>query len=134
MKRVDDIISETMARFPGVSRTAQAEYYEEVHQHLAPLARELEIETDRLKQLLRAESDRVLHFRDVLRMLAAVARRYLPDYDEHPALQAADDLLDGTEARRTIAQICDGFDSENPHIGQAKAVKAAWVAENADQS
>lgn len=42
--RVDALIAKVMAEHPGVSRTAQAEYYEEVHQHLAPLARDLERE------------------------------------------------------------------------------------------
>lgn len=51
-------------------------------------------EIDRLRQMLRDESDRVSELRDVLRALAAVARRYLPDYDEHPAIQRADDALD----------------------------------------
>ncbi|EBV3278178.1 ead/Ea22-like family protein [Salmonella enterica subsp. enterica serovar Wangata] len=32
--------------------------------------------------------------RKVLNSLAAVARRYLPDYDEHPEIQAADELLE----------------------------------------
>ena len=50
--RVDALIAKVMAEHPGVSRTAQAEYYEEVHQHLAPLARELERETDKLRHLL----------------------------------------------------------------------------------
>jgi hypothetical protein len=31
-----------MAEHPGIGRTAQAEYYEAVHQELAPLARQLE--------------------------------------------------------------------------------------------
>lgn len=50
--RVDALIAKVMAEHPGVSRTAQAEYYEEVHQHLAPLARGLERETDKLRHLL----------------------------------------------------------------------------------
>ncbi|EMF0718614.1 ead/Ea22-like family protein [Citrobacter freundii] len=48
----------------------------------------------------RAESSIVLleaeksALRRALNNLAAVARRYLPDYDEHPDIQAADDLLE----------------------------------------
>lgn len=52
--RVDALIAKVMAEHPGVSRTAQAEYYEEVHQHLAPLARELERENAN-RELLAAE-------------------------------------------------------------------------------
>ncbi|WP_070106459.1 hypothetical protein [Burkholderia plantarii] len=47
--RVDELIAGVMKRFPGVSASAQARYYEEVHQHLAPLARELEAENARLR-------------------------------------------------------------------------------------
>lgn len=31
--------------------------------------------------------------RDALQSLASVARRYLPDYDEHPEIQKADEAL-----------------------------------------
>jgi hypothetical protein len=41
-----------MKRFPGVSAAAQARYYEEVHQELAPLARELERENIALQRQL----------------------------------------------------------------------------------
>ncbi|MDM2998974.1 MULTISPECIES: hypothetical protein [Citrobacter] len=34
--------------------------------------------------------------------LAAVARRYLPDYDEHPDIQAADDLLESAAGIQSI--------------------------------
>ena len=42
-------IDKVMRRYP----TASKAYYEEVHQHLAPLARELEIENEKLRSLLR---------------------------------------------------------------------------------
>ena len=47
--RVDDVIEVTMKRFPGVSASAQARYYEAVHQELTPLARELEQENAALR-------------------------------------------------------------------------------------
>ncbi|WP_208451569.1 hypothetical protein [Burkholderia gladioli] len=50
--RVDKLIADVMKRFPGESRSAQARYYEEVHQHLAPLARELEAEVAQLRLAL----------------------------------------------------------------------------------
>ncbi|EFR6039404.1 ead/Ea22-like family protein, partial [Salmonella enterica] len=37
---------------------------------------------------------RIAEHRKVLNSIAAVARRYLPDYDEHPEIQAADELLE----------------------------------------
>src|SRR5574337_1295543 len=52
--RVDALIAKVTEAHPGISRTAQAEYYEEVHQHLAPLARELERENAN-RELLAAE-------------------------------------------------------------------------------
>ena len=45
---------------------------------------------------LEAAEKRIAEHRKVLNNLAAVARRYLPDYDEHPEIQAADELLEST--------------------------------------
>ena len=45
---------------------------------------------------LEAAEKRIAGHRKVLNSLAAVARRYLPDYDEHPEIQAADELLEST--------------------------------------
>ena len=42
-------IDKVMRRYPAASKA----YYEEVHQHLAPLARELEMENENLRFLLR---------------------------------------------------------------------------------
>ena len=50
--RVDALIERVMEQHPGVSASAQARYYEEVHQELAPLARDLERENDRLRALV----------------------------------------------------------------------------------
>ncbi|AYL54334.1 ead/Ea22-like family protein [Citrobacter freundii] len=46
------------------------------------------------REKLEAAEKRVADHRKVLNSLAAVARRYLPDYDEHPEIQAADELLE----------------------------------------
>ncbi|EOG8085274.1 ead/Ea22-like family protein [Citrobacter sp. CK184] len=43
---------------------------------------------------LEAAEKRIADYHRVLNNLAAVARRYLPDYDEHHDIQAADDLLE----------------------------------------
>lgn len=50
--RVEEVICRVMKRFPGTSKMAQARYYEEVHQELAPLARELERENRQLREQL----------------------------------------------------------------------------------
>lgn len=47
--RVEACIDAVMARFTGESKAALARYYEEVHQHLAPLARNLELELAEVK-------------------------------------------------------------------------------------
>lgn len=46
------------------------------------------------REKLEAAEKRIAKHRKVLNSLAAVARRYLPDYDEHPEIQAADELLE----------------------------------------
>lgn len=50
-------------------------------------------EIDSLRQTLRNEGERIENLKLCLISLAAVASRYLPDYDEHPAIQAAVDLI-----------------------------------------
>ena len=44
--RVEAVIDQVMAKHPNIGPGAQAKYYEEVHQQLAPLARELEREVE----------------------------------------------------------------------------------------
>ncbi|EAC0959898.1 ead/Ea22-like family protein [Salmonella enterica subsp. enterica] len=46
------------------------------------------------REKLEAAERRIAEHCKVLNSLAAVARRYLPDYDEHPEIQAADELLE----------------------------------------
>ncbi|ECC1670837.1 ead/Ea22-like family protein [Salmonella enterica] len=46
------------------------------------------------REKLEAAEHRIAEHRKVLNSLAAAARRYLPDYDEHPEIQAADELLE----------------------------------------
>lgn len=48
--RVDTLIDRVMAEHPGHGKSAQAAYYEAVHQELAPLARELEAEAEALAE------------------------------------------------------------------------------------
>lgn len=49
--RVDQCIHDVMERFPGYSASSQARYFEEVHQHLAPLARQLEAELNEARRI-----------------------------------------------------------------------------------
>ncbi|MGD1323553.1 hypothetical protein ACNHE5_01095 [Pandoraea pnomenusa] len=50
--RVEACIAQFMRRYPGQSPAAMARYFEAVHQELAPLARELERENQRLRDQL----------------------------------------------------------------------------------
>lgn len=51
--RVDELIKKIMAEHPRLGAAAQARYYEEIHQHLAPLARELEIDNNKMRAALK---------------------------------------------------------------------------------
>lgn len=51
--RVDALIERVMQKHPGFGVSAQARYYEAVHQELAPLARDLEARAERAESLLR---------------------------------------------------------------------------------
>ena len=55
--RVDALIAGVMEQFPRLHE--QGRYYEEVHQRLAPLARDLERENDRLRVALLTGASRV---------------------------------------------------------------------------
>jgi hypothetical protein len=52
---VDELIQRVMKEYPGQSAIALARYYEAVHQELAPMARELEAENQRLRERLQAD-------------------------------------------------------------------------------
>ncbi|UYW75704.1 ead/Ea22-like family protein [Pseudocitrobacter faecalis] len=47
-----------------------------------------------LVEALEARDKQIAEYHSALNSLAFVARRYLPDYDEHPEIQAADKLLE----------------------------------------
>ncbi|HGJ9381274.1 TPA: hypothetical protein ACJX8O_003451 [Pseudomonas aeruginosa] len=54
LRRLDDseveqLLERYIKRFPGKHKAAMSRYFEAVHQELAPLARKLEAERDRLK-------------------------------------------------------------------------------------
>jgi hypothetical protein len=59
VSRVNACIEEVMKRFPRTGPASQAKYYEEVHQHLGPLARDLEREVEALTTALSACRDAV---------------------------------------------------------------------------
>lgn len=57
--RVEACIAEVMARFPYDTKAQAARYFEEVHQHLAPLARQLERENMVAAALIDAQKKQI---------------------------------------------------------------------------
>ncbi|HGH3373749.1 TPA: hypothetical protein ACJIK4_003267 [Kluyvera cryocrescens] len=55
-----------------------------------------------LVEALEARDKQIAKYHAVLNSLAFVARRYLPDYDEHPEIQAADELLESAAGVQVI--------------------------------
>lgn len=78
ISRVDELIDRVMSEHPGLGVTAQARYYEDVHQHLVPLARKIEGQNDRmlaaLKAILNAKLPRLL--REAQAMVDEVEGKY----------------------------------------------------------
>lgn len=52
LERVNDLIERVLAEHPTTTPKAMAVYFEAVHQELAPLARALELENDRLREAI----------------------------------------------------------------------------------
>ena len=60
MDRVNDLIERVSNEHPSNGRKALATYYEAVHQELAPLARQLEVDRDKLLEMLKRVYPRAL--------------------------------------------------------------------------
>ncbi|EDY3627066.1 ead/Ea22-like family protein [Salmonella enterica subsp. enterica serovar Enteritidis] len=78
------------------------------------------------REQLEAAEKRINDYHTVLNNLAAVARRYLPDYDEHPDIQAADDLLESA-AGIGVKQQEDSVDSDVGSRNQPGMVVAVHI-------
>ncbi|EHI7573168.1 ead/Ea22-like family protein [Salmonella enterica] len=72
----------------------ELEHYKSREERVTKLVLDNSTSWDALYKKLEAAEKRIAEHRKVLNSLAAVARRYLPDYDEHPEIQAADELLE----------------------------------------
>lgn len=72
----------------------ELEHYKSREERVTKLVLDNSTSRDALYKKLEAAEKRIAEHRKVLISLAAVARRYLPDYDEHPEIQAADELLE----------------------------------------
>lgn len=76
-----------------------AEAYEEAKEWIAKdveIKARLCLESNSLFDRLRTAEKRIADYHRTLNNLVAIARRYLPDYDEHPDIQAVDELLEST--------------------------------------
>lgn len=78
------------------------------------------------REQLEAAEKRINDYHTVLNNLAAVARRYLPDYDEHPDIQAADDLLESA-AGIGVKHQEDSVDSDVSSRNQPGMVVAVHI-------
>ncbi|EAM2342843.1 ead/Ea22-like family protein [Salmonella enterica] len=72
----------------------ELEHYKSREERVTKLVLDNSTSWDVLYEKLEAAEHRIAEHRKVLNSIAAVARRYLPDYDEHPEIQAADELLE----------------------------------------
>lgn len=110
MERVDALIDRVMKQFPGVSAFAQARYYEEVHQELAPLAREIELQRDRL-----LEAAMPLRAPDVVLAILAVDAEAARRGGMFP--QTADEQR---EDRRAVARVVEMLQWYEKNTGCAR--------------
>lgn len=87
LERVDSLIGHVMAKHLGESKKAQADYFEEVHQELAPLARALESKVDSLElQLRESRANDIAAMRWLTDCRFAVGddgKRMLPEFVEY---------------------------------------------------
>lgn len=74
--------------------------YAEPRLPMVKLYQEGDVKT--LVEALEARDKQIAKYHAVLNSLAFVARRYLPDYDEHPEIQAADELLESADGIQVI--------------------------------
>lgn len=54
VESVNALIERVMAKYKGIGPAAEARYFKAVHQEIAPLARDLESENERLRRQLEA--------------------------------------------------------------------------------
>ncbi|EEE1142520.1 TPA: ead/Ea22-like family protein [Salmonella enterica] len=80
----------------------ELEHYKSREERVTKLVMDNSTSWDALYKKLEAAEHRIAEHRKVLNSLAAVARRYLPDYDEHPEIQAADELLESAAGIKVI--------------------------------
>lgn len=95
--RVDALIDRMMELYFGVSTDAQIRYYENVHQELAPLSRDLEIELAAMTK----ERD---EWKAKAEFWESKATKNKQDADRYQWLRETEEIDDATEARIDAAR------------------------------
>lgn len=103
----------------------ELEHYKSREERVTKLVLDNSTSWDALYKKLEAAEHRIAEHRKVLNSLAAVARRYLPDYDEHPEIQAADELLESAAGIGVKQQ--DSVDSDVGSRNQPGMIVAVHV-------
>ncbi|EBQ8841647.1 ead/Ea22-like family protein [Salmonella enterica subsp. enterica serovar Derby] len=104
----------------------ELEHYKSREERVTKLVLDNSTSWDALYKKLEAAERRIAEHCKVLNSLAAVARRYLPDYDEHPEIQAADELLESA-AGIGVKQQEDIVDSDVGSRNQPGTVTAIYI-------
>ncbi|EAS2379887.1 ead/Ea22-like family protein [Salmonella enterica] len=104
----------------------ELEHYKSREERVTKLVMDNSTSWDALYKKLEAAERRIAEHCKVLNSLAAVARRYLPDYDEHPEIQAADELLESA-AGIGVKQQEDIVDSDVGSRNQPGTVTAIYI-------
>lgn len=103
----------------------ELDHYKSREERVTKLVLDNSTSWDALYKKLEAAEHRIAEHRKVLNSLAAVARRYLPDYDEHPEIQAADELLESAAGIGVKQQ--DSVDSDVGSRNQPGMIVAVHV-------
>lgn len=115
--RVEALISKVMAEHPSKTQAAQHDYFEAVHQQLAPLARELERENEALRaELVAAKAAAEYHANQT----CEVTKAY----------QSELDALKGKEPLFWVRLCSDGAYEgpiHNAHIEPVRKRSGAWI-------
>lgn len=81
MSRVEAVIQQVMKRFHGQGPASQARYFEAVHQELAPLARQLEMELG-VAVVSQADANATIaDLASLVRRLSRALKQAEPDHD-----------------------------------------------------